>query len=162
MREIRLEKVTINVGCGGDLDKIERAKKLLELLTKQKPVITLSKKRSTFGIARGKPVGVKVTLRKKKAEEFLKKVLEAKKNTIIANQISDGSFSIGVAEYIELPGVKYNHEIGNLGFDVCVTLERPGYRVKRRKVKKANIGKKHIINKEDVIQWLKERGVNVV
>jgi large subunit ribosomal protein L5 len=162
MREIRIEKVTINVGCGGDLDKIERAKKLLELLTKQKPVITLSKKRSTFGIARGKPVGVKVTLRKKKAEEFLKKVLEAKKNTISANQISDGSFSIGVAEYIELPGVKYNHEIGNLGFDVCVTLERPGYRVKRRKVKKANIGKKHIINKEDVIQWLKERGVNVV
>ncbi|MDT7858450.1 MAG: 50S ribosomal protein L5 [Candidatus Aenigmarchaeota archaeon] len=162
MREIRIEKVTINVGCGGDLDKIERAKKLLELLTNQKPVITVSKKRSTFGIAKGKPVGVKVTLRKKKAEEFLKKVLEAKKNTISSKQISDGNFSIGVAEYIELPGVKYNHEIGNLGFDVCVTLERPGYRVKRRKVKKANIGKKHIINKEDVIQWLKERGVNVV
>jgi large subunit ribosomal protein L5 len=162
MREIRIEKVTINVGCGGDLDKIERAKKLLELLTNQKPVVTVSKKRSTFGIAKGKPVGVKVTLRKKKAEEFLKKVLEAKKNTINANQISGGSFSIGIAEYIELPGVKYNHEIGNLGFDVCVTLERPGYRVKRRKVKKANIGKKHIINKEDVIQWLKERGVNVV
>jgi large subunit ribosomal protein L5 len=162
MREIRIEKVTINVGCGGDLDKIERAKKLLELLTNQKPVITVSKKRSTFGIAKGKPVGVKVTLRKKKAEEFLKKVLEAKKNTISGKQISDGNFSIGVAEYIELPGVKYNHEIGNLGFDVCVTLERPGYRVKRRKVKKANIGKKHIINKEDVIQWLKERGVNVV
>jgi large subunit ribosomal protein L5 len=162
MREIRIEKVTINVGCGGDLDKIERAKKLLELLTNQKPVITVSKKRSTFGIAKGKPVGVKVTLRKKKAEEFLKKVLEAKKNTISSKQISDGNFSIGVAEYIELPGVKYNHDIGNLGFDVCVTLERPGYRVKRRKVKKANIGKKHIINKEDVIQWLKERGVNVV
>jgi large subunit ribosomal protein L5 len=162
MREIKIEKVMVNVGCGGDLDKIERAKKLLELLTGQKPVVTISKKRSTFGIAKGKPVGVKVTLRKKKAEEFLQKVLEAKKYTIKSSQISNGTFSIGVAEYIELPGVKYQHEIGTLGFDVCVTLERPGYRVKRVKVKKAKIGKKHIINKEDVIEWLKKRGVNVI
>jgi large subunit ribosomal protein L5 len=162
MREIKIEKVTVNVGCGGDLDKIERAKKLLELLTGQKPVVTISRKRSTFGIAKGKPVGVKITLRKKKAEEFLQKVLEAKKYTIKSSQISNGTFSIGVAEYIELPGVKYQHEIGTLGFDVCVTLERPGYRVKRVKVKKAKIGKKHIINKEDVIEWLKKRGVNVI
>jgi len=162
MREIKIEKVTVNIGCGGDLDKIERAKKLLELLTGQKPVVTISKKRSTFGIAKGKPVGVKVTLRKKKAEEFLQKVLEAKKYTIKSSQISNGTFSIGVAEYIELPGVKYQHEIGTLGFDVCVTLERPGYRVKRVKVKKAKIGKKHTINKEDVIEWLKKRGVNVI
>jgi large subunit ribosomal protein L5 len=162
MREIKIEKVTVNVGCGGDLDKIERAKKLLELLTGQKPVVTISRKRSTFGIAKGKPVGVKVTLRKKKAEEFLQKVLEAKKYTIKSSQISNGTFSIGITEYIELPGVKYQHEIGTLGFDVCVTLERPGYRVKRVKVKKAKIGKKHIINKEDVIEWLKKRGVNVI
>jgi large subunit ribosomal protein L5 len=162
MREIRIEKVTVNVGCGGDLDKIERAKKLLEWLTGQKPVVTLSRKRSTFGIAKGKPVGVKVTLRKKKAEEFLQKVFQAKKNTISSYQISNGTFSIGIAEYIELPGVKYKHEIGSLGFDVCVTLERPGFRVKRRKIKKAKINKKHNINKEDVITFLKERGVNVI
>jgi large subunit ribosomal protein L5 len=162
MREIRIEKVTVNVGCGGDLDKIERAKKLLEWLTGQKPIVTLSRKRSTFGIAKGKPVGVKVTLRKKKAEEFLQKVLQAKKNTLSSSQISNGTFSIGIAEYIELPGVKYQHEIGSLGFDVCVTLERPGFRVKRRKIKKAKINKKHNINKEDVIEFLRKRGVNVI
>jgi len=163
MREIRIEKVVLNVGCGGDLQKIERAKKLLEMLTGKKPTVTKSKKRSTFGIAKGKPVGVKVTLRKKDAENFLKKVFEAKKNTISSSQIDDnGNFSIGVAEYFELPGVKYNHEIGTLGFDVTVTLERPGYRVKKRKVKKSNIGKKHLITKEDTINWLKEMGINVV
>jgi large subunit ribosomal protein L5 len=162
MREIRIEKVTVNVGCGGDLDKIERAKKLLEWLTGQKPIVTLSRKRSTFGIAKGKPVGVKVTLRKKRAEEFLQKVLQAKKNTLSSSQISNGTFSIGIAEYIELPGVKYQHEIGSLGFDVCVTLERPGFRVKRRKIKKAKINKKHNINKEDVIEFLRKRGVNVI
>jgi large subunit ribosomal protein L5 len=162
MREIKVEKVVVNVGCGGDLDKIDRAKKLLEWLTKQKPVVTISKKRSTFGIAKGKPVGVKVTLRKERAEDFLKKVLEAKSYTIKSSQISNNTFSIGISEYIELPGVKYQHDIGNLGFDVCVTLERPGYRIERVKLKKAKIGKKHIINREDVIEWLKGRGVNVV
>lgn len=163
MREIKIDKVVLNVGCGGDLEKIERAKKMLEMLTGKKPVVTKSKKRSTFGIAKGKPVGVKVTLRKKDAEEFLKKVFEAKKNTIHSSQIDNsGNFSIGIAEYFELPGVKYSHEIGTLGFDVTVTLKRPGYRVKERKVKKSNIGKKHKITKEDTIQWLKERGINVL
>ena len=59
--------------------------------------------------------------------------------------------------------MKYDPEIGMLGFDVAITLERPGYRVKRRKVKKSKIGKKHKISKEEVIKWLKEEfGVNVV
>lgn len=163
MREIRIEKVVLNVGCGGDMQKIERAKKLLTMLTGKNPVVTKSKKRSTFGIAKGKPVGVKVTLRKNDAENFLKKVFEAKKYSISSSQIDEnGNFSIGIAEYFELPGVKYNHEIGTLGLDVTVTLERPGYRVKKRKVKKNNIGRSHKITKEDTIKWLKERGVNVL
>ncbi|MEM5815152.1 MAG: 50S ribosomal protein L5 [Candidatus Aenigmatarchaeota archaeon] len=163
MREIKIEKVVLNVGCGGELEKIERAKKMLEMLTGKKPVVTKSKKRSTFGIAKGKPVGVKVTLRKKDAEEFLKKVFEAKKNTISSSQIDkNGNFSIGFSEYFELPGVKYNHEIGTLGFDVAVSLERAGYRVKKRKIKRSHIGESHKITKNDTINWLKERGINVL
>lgn len=162
MKAIRIEKVTVNIGCGGDADKIERAKKLLEILTGQKPVVTLSKKRSTFGIARGKPVGVKVTLRKKKAEEFFMRVLEAVKKKIKRKQITDGAINIGIKEYIELPGIKYRHDIGMLGMDVIINLERPGFRVARRRVKKSEIGKEHKIYKEDVINWLKERGVEVV
>lgn len=163
MRKIRIEKVTLNIGCGGDREKIERARKLLELLTKQKPCITLSRKRSTFGIARGKPVGVKVTLRKKKAEEFFKRVLKAVENRIKISQIDEnGNLSIGIKEYIDLPGIKYQYEIGMLGLDCAVTLERPGYRVKRRKVKRSKIGKKHKITKEDTINWLKQMGVEVV
>jgi large subunit ribosomal protein L5 len=164
MREIRIEKVTLNIGCAGDLQKIEKAKKLLQLLTNQKPVVTLSRRRSTFGIAKGKPVGVKVTLRKQRAEEFFKKVLQAFENRVKVSQIdSNGNISFGIAEYIELPGVKYLHEIGMLGLDVSVTLERPGYRVKKRRIKKSSIGKKHKINKEEVVNWLKEKyGVEVV
>lgn len=164
MKQIRIEKVTLNVGCGGDLAKIEKAKKMLEKITGKKPVVTLSRKRSTFGIAKGKPVGVKVTLRKRDAYEFFKKVLEAIDKTIKKSQLdNDGNINIGIKEYIDLPGIKYDPSIGILGFDVAVTLERPGYRIKRRKVKKGKIGKRHKINKEEVVEWLKkEFGVNVV
>lgn len=163
MREIRIEKVTLNIGCGGDLQKIEKAKKLLEKLTNQKPVITKSKKRSTFGIARGKPVGVKVTLRKEKAINFLKLVFQGIDNKINSSQFDDeGNLSIGIKSYIDLPGVKYLPEIGMLGFDVAITLERPGFRIKRRKIKKRKIPRKARINKEEAIKWFKEKfGVEI-
>ena len=67
MREIKIEKITLNIGCGDDKVKIEKSKKLLEMLTGKKPVITRSKKRSTFGVPKGKPLGVMVTLRKQDA-----------------------------------------------------------------------------------------------
>ena len=163
MRRIEIEKVTLNIGCGGDLEKIEKAKRLLEILTNQKPCITLSKKRSTFGIARGKPVGVKVTLRKKKAEEFLKLALSAIGNKLKSSQFdNEGNFSFGIKEYIEIPGIKYIPEIGILGMDVCVTLKRPGYRIKYRKVQKRKIPKTHKISREEAINWVKEKfGVEV-
>jgi len=163
MRSIRIEKVTLNVGCAADLQKIERAKKLLEYLTGKKAIITKSKRRSTFGVAKGKPVGVKVTLRKKEAVEFLKKALEAVDKKIEASKFDDnGNFSFGIKEYIEIPGVKYSHEIGMLGLDVCVSLERPGFRIERRRIQKRKIPKSHRISKEEAIEWVKKSfGVEV-
>jgi len=164
MREIRIEKVTINMGCGSDREKLERAYKLLQILTNRKPIITKTRKRTTFGMARNRPIGVKVTLRGKEAEEFLKKVFEAVDNKLKVSQFDEfGNFSIGIKEYIDLPDTKYYPEIGILGMDVCVTLERPGYRVKRRKLKKSKVGKKHIVTKEEAIEWVKKRfGVEIV
>lgn len=163
MREIRLEKVVLNIGCAGDMEKIERAKRLLEYLTDKKPVITKSKRRSTFGIAKGKPIGVAVTLRKKSAEEFLKKALKAVGDKLSARQFDpEGNFTFGIKEYIHIPSVKYLHEIGILGLDVCVSLERPGFRVKRRRVKRGKIPIKHRITKEEAIEWVKKNfGVKV-
>lgn len=163
MREIKIEKVTLNVGCGDDAAKIERGKKLLEYLTGQTSVITKSKRRSTFGVAKGKPIGVKVTLRRGKAVEFFKSVLQSVGNRIKLSQLDDdGNINIGIKEYIELPNVRYQHAIGMLGFDVAVTLERAGYRIKKRKIQQRKIPRKHKINKEEVANWLKEKfGVQV-
>jgi large subunit ribosomal protein L5 len=162
MREIRIEKVVLNIGCGSDQDKLKRAEKLLRTITGQRPLITRTRKRTTFGMARKKPIGVKVTLRKEKAEKFLKDVLKAVDNELKETQINDGNFSIGLKEYIDLPNVDYDPDVGILGMDVCVSLERPGFRVKRRKIKKSRIGKKHLITKEETIEWLKKNfGVKI-
>jgi large subunit ribosomal protein L5 len=164
MRTIRIEKVTLNIGCGDDKAKIEKAVKLLELLTGMKPIITKSKRRSTFGVVRGKPLGAMVTLRKKSAEEFLKKALTAVENKLNKKQFDgEGNFSFGIKEYIDIPSVKYSHEIGMMGLDVGVTLERPGFKIKRRRIQQRKIPAKHKINKEEAINWLKNKfGVELI
>jgi len=97
MRKIKIEKVTLNIGCGTDANKLERGKKLLEILTGRNPLITKSKRRSTFGVAKGKPIGVMVTLRKKEAVEFLKKALQGVENKLKLSQFnSEGNFSFGI------------------------------------------------------------------
>jgi len=60
---------------------------------------------------------------------------------------------LGVAEYISIPGIKYDPEIGIVGMDVCVTLERPGFRIKKRRIKPRKVGKKHRISKEEAMAW---------
>jgi len=164
MKEIRIEKVVLNIGCGGDLQKIERAEKLLKKITgREKVLITKSRKRSTFGIAKGKPIGVKVTLRKKDAEEFLKRAFSAIDNRLKASFFDEeGNFSFGIKEYIDLPGIKYDPSIGMLGLDVCVTLERPGFRIKRRKIQRRKIPKEHRISKKEAMEWVKKKfGVEI-
>lgn len=164
MRAIRIEKVTLNIGCGDDKDKVEKAKKLLEKLTEGKAVITKSKRRSTFGVAKGKPLGAKITLRKQKATEFLKKALEAVDKKLKSSQFdNEGNFSFGIKSYIDIPLVKYSHEIGMMGLDIVVTLERAGFRIKRRRIQSRNIPKKHKINKDEAINWVRNTfGVEVI
>ena len=162
MTTVKIEKVTLNIGCGNDKEKIDRAKKLLELLAEQKPTLTLSKRRSTFGVIKGTPLGVKVTLRKDKAEGFFKRVLQAVDNKVKPTQLdNEGNINIGLKEYIDLPNIKYNHEVGMLGLNCSVTLQKSGYRIKHRRIQQRNIPSKSKINKEETINWLIQRGVKV-
>jgi large subunit ribosomal protein L5 len=157
MKEIRLEKVTLNIGAGEAGPKLETAKKLLEKLSGTKVVVTITHKRTTFGGAKKRPIGVKVTLRGEKARAFLANALKANENKLKPTQFDkQGNFSVGIKEYIDLPGVKYDPEIGILGMDVCATLSRPGYRVARRKTRPGKIGKGHKITAEEAMEWAKK------
>lgn len=163
MKEIRISKLVINIGTGNDRDKLRRAEKLLESLANNKPVVTKTKGRTSFGVSTGRPVGIKVTLRKKEALDMLKKLLETKDKKLKSRCFDDqGNFSFGIQEHIDIPGTNYDPKIGILGMDVCVNLERSGFRVKKRKISK-KIGKDHQIKKEEAIEFVKEKfGVEVL
>ncbi len=169
MRAIRIEKVTINIGVGEPGERLEKAaeviKRLLSLVgIDQKPAITRARVRvQRWGIRPGLPIGVKVTVRGKKAEELLNVLLDAKGRKLPESVFDEtGNFSFGIAEYIDIPGMKYDPSIGIYGMDVAVTLERPGYRVKRRKRRRSKVGKKHLITQEEAIEYIKETfGVEV-
>ncbi len=155
MREVRIEKVTVNIGCGAR-HPTDLAKKLLENLTARKVVITKGKKRSLFGVPKGKPIGAKITVRED-CEKFLKRLLDAKDHKIPeASFDTTGNFSFGIKEYIDVPGLEYDPKMPMLGFDVAVTLTRPGYSVKARKIS-SKIGKKHALKKHDAIAFAKEK-----
>ena len=157
MQNVRIEKVTVNIGVGQPGERLDNAEKLLEEITGAKPVRTLAKKRNpVFKLRKGLPIGVKVTLRKDKAVEFLKKAFAAVKNKIKrSNFDNNGNLSFGIKEYIDFPGVKYKPEIGMFGFDVCITLEKPGYRVKKRKIASSRVGKKQKVRVDEAIEFIK-------
>ena len=163
MRAIRIGKITLNIGSGEPGPGLERAKKILGKISGNKVVVTKTRKRTTFGGAKGRPIGTKVTVRGKPAEELLKTLLQSVDNRLRPSQFdANGNFSFGIAEYISIPGIKYDPEIGIMGMDVCVTLERPGFRIKKRRMKPRKVGKKNRIRKEEAIDWaIQKFGVTV-
>ncbi len=165
MKEIRIEKVTLNMGVGKTGEELEKAATILKTLTNSKPVLTKAKvKQPTWGIREGLTIGAKVTMRGKKAEDFLKEAFMAVDKKIKKKSFDKlGNFGFGVKEYIDMPKAKYDPKLGIKGFDVLVTLERPGYRVKKRKVKKARVGKKHLVTPEEAMEFIKQKfGVEII
>ena len=158
MRNIRIEKVTLNIGAGKDQNKLDKARLLLKAITGIEPVKTVTQKRIPgWGLRPGLPIGCKITLRKSPAHDLLKRLIEAKENTLKESQFDErGNIAFGIHEYIDIKGVKYDPKIGIIGLQVCVTLERPGFRVKKRVIGKKNISKKHVIKKEESIEFMKK------
>ncbi len=157
MRQISVEKVTLNIGAGKDQAKLEKGMKLINNIAGYMPIKTFTKKRiQEWGLRPGLPIGCKLTLRKNKALDLLKRLLEAKDNTLqVSNMDGEGNISFGIREYIDVPGVKYDPDIGIMGFQVCITLKRNGFRIKRRILKRHAIPKRHRIQKEDSIDFMK-------
>jgi len=165
MLKPRIAKVTINIGVGESGERLRKAMKVLEMLTGQKPVPRRAKRTiREFGIHRGENIAVMVTLRNQRAIEFLRKALEAVGWRLKASSFDRfGNFAFGIKEHISLPGVKYDPEIGIFGMDVCVTIERPGFRVMRRKRVCSKVPLRHRVKKEEAIEFMiKEFGVTIV
>ena len=159
MKGIKVEKVTLNIGSGKDQTKLEKGMKLIKNITGIDPVKTITKKRiPNWGIRPGLPVGCKLTLRKEKALTIIPKLLAARDNKLELTQFDEnGSIAFGIPEYIDIPGAKYDPEIGMMGLEICITLERNGFRIKKRKIKKQRIPKKHAISKKEAMDFIKNK-----
>jgi large subunit ribosomal protein L5 len=154
MYKIKIEKVVLSVG--GVAENLEKGVKLLNILTGKKPAKMSSKKRiPSLGVRPGLEIGAVITIRKNK-EELLKRLLISIDNILKKKQISENNFSFGIKEYLEIPEVEYQKDIGVMGFDTTVVFKRAGRRVKLKKIKRGKVPKKQIITKQEIIKFMED------
>ncbi len=155
MREIKIEKVVLSVGGMGE--ELEKGVLLLKkIVDGRKPAKMKTKKRiPSWNVRAGAEVGAVLTVRKN-IKELLNKLFDAIGRKLKKKQISENHFSFGIEEYIEIPGMEYDREIGIRGFDVTVVFTRAGKRVKKKKYKRGKIPSRQKIGKEEIIDFLKE------
>ena len=165
MLKPRIDKVVVNLNIGKSGEPLEKASRVLKELTNQKPAKRQAKKTiRDFGLRKGESIACIVTLRKQAAIDFLRKVLPVIDNKLFRSSFDrQGNFAFGIKEHIEIAGVKYEPDVGIFGMDVCVSVNRPGYRVKTRRKKKMHIGTKHLLTPEESIVFIRQTlGVEIV
>lgn len=158
MRKIRVEKITLNFGSGKDQKQLEKGAQLLKMITGIEPVKTITQKRiPSWGLRPGLPVGCKVTVRGENATDICRRLLTARDFKLkYSNVDHNGNVSFGLKEYIDIPGVRYDPAIGIIGLECTLTLVRPGYRVRDRKLHKGSIAHRHRVSQKDGIAFMKQ------
>ncbi|MBO7352554.1 MAG: 50S ribosomal protein L5 [Candidatus Methanomethylophilaceae archaeon] len=158
MRDLYVEKVVVNIGVGEAGERLAKAEKVLEMVTKQKPVETISKTvNRDLGIREGMPLGCKVTLRGDAAVDFVKQALSIREMRVPEYSFDqEGNMSFGISDYTDFEGMKYDPEIGIFGMDISVVLRRPGNRITQRALLKRRIPKSHRVARDEAIQYMKD------
>lgn len=159
MRQPRIEKVVVNIGVGEAGERLNKAQKVLSMVTKQKPIITTAKVTNRdLGVRHGMPIGCKVTMRGERAEMFLTKALTIRENRVAVYSFDkEGNLSFGIPDYTDFEGMKYDPEIGIFGMDVNVVFMRPGYRVAKRRIMSRKVPHEHRVTRDEAIGFMKEQ-----
>ncbi len=127
----RLEKIVVNVGIGDareDIKKVEAIREHLRRITGQQPQVTRARKSvAGFGIREGDPAGLKVTLRGKKMEDFLRRLVNiALPRTKDFRGLEpdafdgDGNYSLGITEQGVFPEISYDEIEQSFGMDITI------------------------------------------
>ena len=127
----RINKIVLNIGAGEgsqDTKKIQAALNDLTAIAGQKAVITRAKKAiSTFKITAGRPVGVKVTLRRDQMYEFMDRLI-----TMALPRVRDfrgvkgssfdgqGNYAMGLKEHIVFVEIDYDKTETVWGMDIII------------------------------------------
>ncbi len=165
MKKITVAKVVLNMGVGKSGDPIERARRALQQISGQQPNTRAARAtQRDWGVHKGEPIGVAVTIRKQPAIELMKRLFAAKGNQIKGSSFDNfGNVSFGIKEHIDIPGVKYDPDIGIVGLNISISLTRPGFNIRVRSKHKASVGRGHIITAETAKAFLShEFGIQVI
>ena len=154
-----IAKITVNIGVGEAGEKLTKSQRVLKNITGQDPVQTLSQTTNKdWGLRKRMPIGCKVTLRKKLAEKFLIEALKTRDNRIAEYAFDDqGNFSFGITDHTLFESQKYDPDIGIFGMDISITMEKPGYRIKKRRLDRRKIPHRHLITRKETIEYIKEK-----
>ena len=164
MRGLHIGKVVVNISAGQSGEPLDKAMTILRSLTGQQPSTRRAKQTiRTFGIRKGEPIACIVTLRGERAEVFLKQAFAGIRNRLNMRSFDQqGNFAFGIKEHIDIPGQRYDPNLGIIGMDVMATVERPGYRVSRRRRMNSRVGHSHRVTREESIEFIKQSfGVEV-
>ncbi|MCX5922249.1 MAG: 50S ribosomal protein L5 [Candidatus Dependentiae bacterium] len=127
----KVSKIVLNVGVRDAVADNKVLQKVMTVVAKiagQAPVKTLAKKSiAGFKLREGMPIGVKVTLRKKRMYEFLDKLI-----SLALPKVRDfqgvpskfdgrGSYNLGVKEWIIFPEIDY--EVTDKLYGMNITIQ---------------------------------------
>jgi large subunit ribosomal protein L5 len=131
MQVPKINKIVLNIGAGegaADGKKIQQAQNDLTAIAGQKAIVTKAKKAiASFKITAGRPIGVKVTLRKDKMYEFLDRFV-----TMALPRVRDfrglnaksfdgrGNYAMGLKEHIVFVEIDYDKTETVWGMDIII------------------------------------------
>ena len=129
MQVPRLEKIVLNCSIGSQPDRkqaVEDASRDIQLITGQKPIVTMSKKAiSNFKLRAGEPVGLKLTLRGHKMYDFMMRLIKTAMPRIrdfrgVAPRAFDGrgNYTLGITDQSIFPEIEIDKIKRTLGFDL--------------------------------------------
>lgn len=133
----KIEKVVINTGFGRQITEktSEEQKKFtnfileeLALIGGQKPILTRAKKAiSSFKTREGMPLGVKVTLRRKKMTDFLERLIHFVlprtrdfRGIPAESTDKDGNLTIAIKEHIAFPEILPERAKDIFGLEITI------------------------------------------
>ena len=158
MKELKIGKVVVNISVGQSGQPLSNAMDILEQITGQKPNQRPAKMSiRPWGLRKGEPMACAVTLRGEMADVFLRKAFTAVRHRMNPRSFDkDGNFAFGIKEHIDIPGTRYDPQTGIIGMDVMATVERPGYRVNRRKRARSKVGSSHRVSPDEARKYIAE------
>jgi large subunit ribosomal protein L5 len=158
MQRPRIEKVVLNISVGQSGEPLQQAMSVLKDLTGQNPSQRLAKRSiRDWGVHRREPIACLVTLRNEAAVAFLKRAFDAVDRRLPRSSFDlNGNFAFGLSKHIDLPGVRYDPDLGIVGMDISVAMGKLGYRVKRRRLGKAHVGKKQKLTRDEAIEHIQD------